>query len=210
MTHLQNDLATLSSALNDLRSEVKQTDSSATQTQKSTQASLAAAIAFIQLREAATSGRKFVNELAAMRKAARNDGDFQQQLGKLESFAPMGAPTFFALQEELISLEGPIARTTAQTLWQKILTELKSLISVRPLHGGDSVAFTAMERALAQGDGSVALDDMKNLPTDAQTVLNDWRTHVEARQQIDTALQTMADHFTVLTNISPASSQDVP
>ncbi len=207
VAHLQNDMIALSSALAALQTEVKQTGTHAMHSQQATQASLAAAIAFIQLREAATAGRSFTAELAAMRDATKNDTGFQESLSKLEPLAAKGAPALPVLQEELIALETSaataIAKNDAQTWWEKFLAELRGLVSVRRMHGGGATdAFTIMETALAQGDIAGALEAMKNLPPDAQQVLNGWREKAEARRAIDENLRALAAHFSALANPS--------
>jgi hypothetical protein len=217
IARLQSDVTALSAAVNGVQSEIKRTGSSAEQSQKITQGALSTAIAFIQLRETALSGQPFAAELAAMRNAARSDGAFQEQLAKLEPYATKGVPTLAGLQSDLLAHESAATaaadRASAKTLLDKIMAELKTLVSVRPMHGDTGTdssvgGFTPMENALARGNIGTALDDLKAMPTPTQTELNGWRENAEARQQIQDALRVMADHFAATANNT--STQDAP
>jgi hypothetical protein len=212
---LESDVAALASAVSGIQSEIKRTGATAEQSQKMTQVTLATAIAFIRLRETALSGQPFSGELTAMRTAARNDGDFQEQIAKLGPFAAGGAQNIVGLQNEFLAHEKDAAsavdRAMARTLWDKLLAELQTFVSVRRLNGGDSDdPFVTIESALAHGDVGAALNGFKAMPAAAQSALKDWRTDADARQQVDAALRTMAEHFTAMANPSLTPTQDTP
>lgn len=216
---MQSDLAGLSAAVSALQAEVKQTGSAAAQTQQTTQSSLAAAIAFIQLRETADAGRGFGTDLAALRAVTGSDSGVQQPLARLEPYAAKGAPTTNALREEFVGLEAPasvaVDKAAAQNWWERFKADLSGLISIRPLRGGmTSDAFTAVETSLASGDLEAALAAVKDLPPEAQAVFGDWQAKAEARQGVDTALRALADHFIAQASstsaVAPANARDQP
>ena len=60
---------------------------------------------------------------------------------------------------------------------------------------------------MAEDNVGAALDEMKNLPSEAQISLDEWRQQAEARRAIDDALQALADHLTA--NAAP-TAQDEP
>lgn len=210
---LQSDMIALSSAMSALQMEVKQTGSHAALAQQVTQTSVAAAIAFVQLREAANSGRSFLDEFDTLRKATKSDAAFQEQLVVLEPYADKGVPTVTALHEELLTLENSalqaIERASAQNWWQRVLAELKGLISIRPLHGaGAPDTLTALENNIAKGDMTAALEEAKNLNPEAQKTLASWRTKVEAREKIDQALHIMAQRFVARAEPKPVKKDE--
>lgn len=212
IARLQSDLVALSSALTALQNEVKESSSHALHSQQTTQSTLAAAIAYMQLRVTAESNQPFTAELSAMREASTNDSDFQLALAKLQPIAATGAPILSELQQSLLTQEASAAqaidRQKAQNSWDKLMVELKGLVSIRRLHGGATDAFSAMENDLSKNDLSAVLEDIKHLPVEAQTVLNDWRTQVEARQTVNDALHALANHFNDLAKTH--TTQGVP
>jgi hypothetical protein len=215
LAHVQSDLVALSSAVTGLQAELKQTGSTAVHTQQATQSSLAAAIAFIQLRETAEAGRGFVSELAALRAAVKNDGALQEPMGRLEPYAAKGVPTLDTLRTMFMGLESPVSvaidKAAAQNWRDRLMAELKGLISIRPLHGGGaSDDFTEAEAALVSGDLSAALAATGNLPAEGEDVLKDWRLKAEARQTVDAALHELSDRFIARTELAPPSTRDEP
>lgn len=202
IARLQSDLVAMSSALTALQNEVKESGFHVQHVQQMAQNTLACAIAYIQLRATATTSQPFANELATMRDASSGDADFQKALGKIQPFASTGAATIAELQESLIALEASaeqaIDEGQAQNWWGKFVAELKTLVSIRKLHGGNTDAFGAMETDLAKNDLAAVSEDMKHLPRAAQNILNDWREKLEARRTVNDALHDLADHFTVL------------
>ena len=182
------------------------------ETQKAAQSSVATAIGFIQLRDAAAAGRGFAAELTVLRSAAPDDARFRDIMAQLDPYATKGAPLVGALRENFIELEAPVSvamkRANAQTWWQRLLAELSDLISIRPLHGGDATnACATAEEALSAGDVNTALDAVKTLPPEAQDVLKDWKTKAEARAAIDVGMRDLSARFAALAGSSPASSR---
>jgi uroporphyrinogen-III synthase len=213
LARMQSDLVGLSSALGALRAEVKQSSAAAAQAREATQALLASAITFIQLREAALSGHSFTDELTAFRTAAGNDLDLQKSIAQLEPYAAEGAPSFSELHQRLLAHEAgaanAIEKAQAQNWWQRITAELKGLVSVRSLHGNEvSDRFAVLEAALDKNDAAAALEAYKNLAPEAQQALADWHARLEARAAIDDTLHRLAVHFT--NSGTPAPAQDTP
>jgi hypothetical protein len=215
---MQSDLVALSTALNALEAEVKQSKSDTVEARQTTHNALATAIAFIQLRETAAAGRSFVTDLAALRTLAENDSGFQEPLAQLEPYAIKGAPTIDALREEFLGLEWAASfafdKATAQNWKQRLLADFRGLISIRPLQGdAASDAFATTEAALASGDLKTALDAAKGLPLEMQPVFKDWLAKAEARQSIDAALHALADRLTTRNapvSAPPANAQGEP
>jgi hypothetical protein len=212
LARAQSDLVALSAAVSSLQTEMKEVNGIATAARAETQNLIAQALAFAQLRDTAMSGRGFAAERTAFQSAAKSDPDFMQPLNELAPYADKGAPSLAILRQQLVDMTGDIeramAKASAQNWWERLLAELKGLVSVRPLHGTATSddALAAMESDLAHDDLAAALDQIKNLPPEAQKTLDDWRANVEARQKIDQALQVMSDHLTVAapSNASPA------
>jgi hypothetical protein len=196
IAHLQNDLTAMSAALSALQSEVKATGTIAVQTKQSAQGSVTTLLAFIQLREAVLAGRKFNIELSAMRDAAKNNVPLAAALEKLSPYADTGVTTPTILSDRLISLEAQalqaVSKSEAKTWEDRIIAELKGLISIRPLHGGVGTDFTSIENSLASGDTASAVEASKNLPPDAQKTLEDWRKQADARVAAEQALHDIS------------------
>jgi len=213
LTHLQSDLAALSASVSNLQAETKREDSVIAATRAQTQATVAEMIAFIQLREAAVTGRGFTHELATMQNAAKNDVRFTEPLDRLVPYAEKGAPTLFTLREQLTAqaadAEQAIAKASAQNWWERILIELKGLVSVRSLHeSGPANAFRVMESDLDRGDLASAVDGMKNLPPEAQKTLEDWHTKADVRRTVDDNLRAMSE--SLIAGAPAPSAQDTP
>ena len=196
-----------------IETEVKRTGAAAMQRQQAAQSSMAAAIAFIQLRSAAEAGRGFASELAAVKSAAPEDAKFREVLARLEPYAAKGAPKLMRLREEFITLESSVSvavsRSTAQNWWGRLVSEMKGLISIRPLHGGGAMDnSTTAEDALSSGDLPAALVAIGSLPPEAQDVLKNWRAKAEARAAVDADLHDLSDRLTAMA--APPSTQGEP
>jgi hypothetical protein len=195
VARLQNDLAGMSAALSALQNEVKATGTVAAKTKESAQTSIAALLAFMPLRETVMAGRKFGPELAAMKNAAKDNAGLTTALSKLDACADTGVATPAALADQFIALEAPaqqaIDKTAAQSWQDRVIAELKGLISIRPLHGGGP-DFAAIENDLSSGDVAAALEAEKNLPPEAQKTLEDWRARAEARAGAEQALHDIS------------------
>ncbi|MDX2027920.1 MAG: hypothetical protein SFW62_04735 [Alphaproteobacteria bacterium] len=214
VTRLQSDLTALSALVSGLQTEMRQTGANA-QTQQATLASMASAIAFLQLRDTAQTGRNFTAELSTLRQASKTYPALQEKLNLIEPHAAQGAPMPDALRETFINLEPAvlqaIGKATAQNWWERFLAVLRGLISIRPVHGGSTNdALTAAETALAKGDVAAALESTKSLPTEAQEVLKDWRAQAEARQQVNAVLQALAHEFAGLATTAKSNAQGEP
>jgi hypothetical protein len=187
LARVQGDLAALASTVSGLQTEAASVRGES--------------IAFVQLREAAISGRGFAHELEALQATAKNDAVLKDLAGKLAPFAEKGAPAEADLREQLAAqitvADNAIAKAGAQSWWERIVAALKGLVLIRPLHGAASpnAALDAMQEALARDDLGAALDGIKNLPPEAQKTLDDWRQKAEARQTVDEALRALADHL---------------
>jgi len=195
ITQLQSNLAALQANVVVLQSDLKQTGNTAAAARAETQSALTQLLAFIQLREAAVSGRGFAAEFAAAKSAG---GDaFRAPLDMLSPYAEKGAPTLAVLRDELDGLEAQAAQAVdkdnAQNWRDKIRAELEGLVSVRAIHDGSTLG--VMQADLARGDLAAALDEIKSLPSGAQKILEDWRVQAEARLAVDSALRLLIDRL---------------
>ncbi len=195
IAQLQSSLAALQASVGALQSDLKQTGNTAAAARAETQSALTQLLAFVQLREAADSGRGFAAELAAAKSAG---GDaFKAALDMLSPYAEKGAPTLATLREELDGLEAQatqaVDKDNAQTWRDKVRAELEGLVSVRSIHDGSMLG--AVQTDLARGNLAAALDEIKNLPPGAQKVLEDWRAQAEARLAVDNALRLLIDRL---------------
>jgi hypothetical protein len=212
LAHVQNNLSALAATVNGLEADVKQAGSTAAALRAETSATLAETIAFLQLQAAAMSGHGFAHELETMQNAAKMDPSASEPLGRLAPLAENGAPDTAILRDrfsqQISAADRAIAKATAETWWQRLLAELKGLVSIRPLHGAATADTTleAMQAALEHGDLGAALDKIDGLPPEAQAALADWRQEAEARRTINAALRALSDHFTA----GAAAAQDAP
>ncbi|HUY68403.1 MAG TPA: hypothetical protein VMV79_03785 [Alphaproteobacteria bacterium] len=199
VTRLQGDVAALSAALDTVQAEVRRGSQNQASSQRAAQSLFAAAIAFMQLREAASSGHGYVEELAAMKVATRDDTAFAMPLAQLEPYALNGVPTAPALYQRFQSLaiaaRRAIDESEAQNWWQRILVELRDLVIIRPVDSIDGAndALANIESDLAEGVIGTALDAAKGLPPAATETLKGWEQEAEARQTVDRSLQQMAE-----------------
>jgi hypothetical protein len=201
-TQLRSDFAALSATVSALQAGMKQAGSAATEIWQSTQNRISASVAFIQLRADADAGRAFGQDLTQLRVATVGDAAVQGPLAALDPYAAKGVANLDSLREEFERLEGPatvaVDKATAQSWRERLVAELKGLISVRPLHGAPTVdTLATAENALAVGDLAAALDAVRQLPPEAQEVFRDWQKKVEARMAVNQALQAIANHLAV-------------
>jgi hypothetical protein len=201
LAHMQSDMVALSSAMAALQAEVKTTGATAAEAREVSASRVAAVVAFIQLRDAAASGRGFVNELAVLRDAAKSDAALQTAVSRLEPYAAKGAPTGDALRDDLLEREPGIrvamAKDAAEHWWQRVFAELQGVITVRRMNGGAGGVLAQLETALATG-GDAVPEVFGRLPPDAQSQLAGWREKFDARRRIDDALRDIAARFTTL------------
>jgi hypothetical protein len=203
VARLQSDMVSLSAAVSGVQAELKQARNADAHRAQAAQSSLAGAIAFIELRDAVDAGRGFASELSALRAAARSDSGLEPEIAKLEPLASKGVASMGVLRADFLNLESGasagIDKAAAQNWRQRIWAEMKSLVTVRSLHGNETAdAFTETENALSAGDLSKALAAEANLPQAAQDVLKDWRAKAEERLTAETALHAIADHYITL------------
>jgi hypothetical protein len=195
---LKKEIQSLTESLNALYSQVRQSTQTADETRN---AALATVLAFTQLRAIARDGQGFSHELQMMRQVAGNDGITMEALAKLDPIAANGAPTLTALREEFDALAAPAhaaeRKAAAQTWQERIFAELLGLVSIRPLHPkpGEAGSYGVIEDDLEQHRLDAALELAKALPEAAQAVLKDWIAKAEARQTVDTAMNTIAAHL---------------
>ncbi|MDP9127407.1 MAG: hypothetical protein M3N08_03990 [Pseudomonadota bacterium] len=200
VARLQSDIVALAAAVSGVQGEIKQVGTRASQTQQTAEASLAAIIAFIQLREAANSGRGFASEIAGLRLAAAGRPSLLEPLAALDPYAAQGAPTLEQLRESFLAFEPQISlaidKGSAGDWWARVKAELKGLVTIRPLHGqGTSDLFDAAELGLLSGDLSATLAALDALPGNARETLKAWRAKAEARQTIDLGLHRLGDRL---------------
>ncbi len=214
---IKSDMVSLSAALTALQTEVKHARGSADQTQQAAQASIAAFIAFTQLRTAAQEGKPFATELQVLRDVAPNDKALQDGLNPLNPYASSAVPTLTSLREHFSTLtpsvEVAIGKAHATTWWQRLLAESKGLVTVRSLHGGDASpddTLTAIELSLQSDNLLDVFDHYDKLPPEAQAVLSDWHKDAAARQKIDDALNLLAGNFVHQAQPMPSEERDMP
>ncbi|MDR3423817.1 MAG: hypothetical protein P4M13_01890 [Alphaproteobacteria bacterium] len=196
------DTAALSESVKNLETRTAQIEEQGKQDRQATQKFLAAAFAFLDLREAAQAGQAFAPQLATLRAAAGGDAVIEEQAAKLDPYAAQPVPTILQLREALTSAEKtvPVAAKVeaGAPWWMRIKMAFQSLISVRSLH---ETRFVALEKALDSGDAQAALAAVKELPQEAQESLAAWQEKLEARIAVDDALRVLSAHFTT----TPAS-----
>lgn len=200
LQHAQSDIKALSAAMAALQTEMKATGATVAEARDSAAQLVAAAMAFIQLRDVAGAGRPFSVELAVLRDAAKNDSVLLAVAAKIEPYAVSGAPTLAALRDELMQRQPAVAvavaKGSAQHWWERLFAELQGLVTVRPLHGGEGDNLASVEAALARGNAADAVAAYRELPKDAQTNLADWDKRLESRQALDDGLADMGRRFT--------------
>jgi hypothetical protein len=200
-THMQSEIVSLAASVTALQDEIKHVMTSSNENLQAAQNSLAAALALIQLRAATDAGKTFTSELESLAAVAPPDAPFRQILAHLQPYAEKGAPTLAALRAEWLHVEpaasAALARSGAENFWQRIIAELRSIVTVRSLHDiGAANGLTDIENALAADDLVIALTTLKNLPAAAQDSLKDWREKAEARVAVDTALREFSTPHT--------------
>jgi uroporphyrinogen-III synthase len=186
-----------------LTESVKNLQSQLAQMRGETQKTIAAALAFWNLREAAKSDHGFAAALDTLRSVTISDVTISdvtisEQAARLDPYAATGMPTWPQLRESLAAEEASIDDTagdaeTATGWWTRIKSVLRHLVSVHPAH---NLAFTPIESDLDSGDGPAALEAFKALPFDAQQHLAAWHEKLQGRTTIDDALQKLSAAFT--------------
>jgi hypothetical protein len=223
IARLQSDVVALSAAFAGLQADVKRATEMESRMQKSSQATLATAIDFMRLRDAASVGHIFARELSAFRADLNNLAlpdltAIEDRLNQLEPLAAQAVPSSQQLREQFAALEPGLARSaakaTAQNWWQRAVAEIKGLVIVRR-NGGPTDTYAKIENDLAQNDVDMALQDTETLPLDATKLVEPWRARLKMRQQIDETLSFVANHITgrsdiLSPSITPPASQAMP
>jgi hypothetical protein len=207
-TQLTKDVAALSSAVDDMKREVKQTGAVSAAAQDSVQNMAARIVSFLQLREAVQAGHVFTAELASCRTLNDTTMTLHDAFTKLDPYASKGVMTISDLREELKASEAEalhaVKKSEATRWWQRVLVELGSLVSIRPLHGDESSeAFQTVNAALAKGDVSAALDAFNAWPEALKHNLADWQMKLQARRDVEAAIQQLAAQLTTSKQATP-------
>jgi len=191
------ELAALQASLKSILGDMKQLSEQTAESRISNESSVAAAIAFIQLRAAAEAGRGFASEIQLMQTTTGGDAKLADDLTALGPFAPQGAPTLAALRESFLAVEGEaenaMRKASAVTWQERLKAMLQGLISVRDLKApssGNQIA--ALDDDLAARRLGAALEKEAQLPEAARAALQNWREQAMARLNLDAALDRLA------------------
>ncbi|MGE3623876.1 MAG: COG4223 family protein [Bdellovibrionales bacterium] len=193
-----HDLSSLKEAFEGLRAKTGAAETAAARTDARAQAAFAAAIAFVQLRGAVFSGHGYAQELTAMRRAVGDSSAYEAPLSALDKHAERGVADMAALRKTFIEQTAPaehaLAKARAENWWQRLLAEFKGLVSIRRLQApaAASGSLQIMNDALGRADLAAALDEMKNLPQEAQAALEGWRQQADARQSAGNAIDLLS------------------
>lgn len=190
---LKNEIQSLSAALSEVQSQLKQT----AQNQANSKG-IAAVIAFTQLRIVADRGDSFAAELKNLRQVTPDDAEMSGAIAMLEPVASTGAPDIASLRGSLSALVGQAEaaqRNAEATDWQsRAMAEVSRLISIRPLRS-DAGLFSVIDRDLERHNLSEALAKADELPDASREVLKDWRAAAERRQNLDEAMNRLAERL---------------
>ncbi len=203
-----NDIALLKAEIAALQAQLKQTTQTADQirnaalsSQNATQTSLGAIVALTQARAVASTGEGFAREWQMLRQFAGNDAVLQETLKSLEPMAAKGAPSLPLLRESFTALsdaaQAAAHKAEAQDWVDRLLTALRGLVSIRPLHPvmGEADLYGAIESDLAHHRLATALEKESNLPQAARDVLKDWRGQAESRLLLESLFTDVAEHL---------------
>jgi len=192
--------ASLSESVKNLQAQVAAMDSKGSVSQQATHNLIAAAFAFLDVRDAAQQGQPFGPALAALRAASGDDATLNAQIEKLAPYAETPAPTFGQLREMLakeeLSLTEDKAADINASLSDRVKNILRPLISFHPLHDPQVVA---LEQALDNKDAEKASQAYKLLPDESQKKLSPWHAKLEARAELDRELRVLTVYFTTPT-----------
>jgi len=198
---LKDGLATVSTLIGALQSEVTQSSATTKDVRDQTQVGLAAVLAFIQMQNAALAGHPFEDHRQALRKLASGDEPMIALLLKLEKPALNGAPTIESLREEWRTLaavaQTALRKAAAQTWQDRIVVALEGLVSIRSLKPkpGETLSFAAVDLDLVRGDVAAALAKVDALPQEAQGPLQDWRAKASLRLEMEQTLVALVTHM---------------
>lgn len=208
----RKDMAAMAGEIKALKESLRETGDSAIRSQREFRSLMSAAMVLAQMRERASAGYSFANELAAFRASGVSQEGAQASLAALDLHAAQGVPALEVLRRQLAELSGSVAhaieKAHAQGWWQRVLAALQGLVSIRSEHGG--VAAEALERAdaaLAMGDTGQALAEVAALEPAAREVLHDWQLRLEARSAVDRAI---GDLIALSLGVTPAQDMQKP
>lgn len=148
------------------------------------------AVAVSLLKSSVDSGRSYVTELAAVRKALPEDTD----LTALEAGAETGIPRITQLVSRFPEVAREMAGTlekveTGNSVVDKFLNNARSLVSVRATGevtgGGPMAAIGRMEAHVREGDLDTALEIYETLPDGTQAAGKEWAADARARLAAD-------------------------
>lgn len=195
---LEESLAALSATVGDIQSQLRLTAQAADKNHFADQASLIAAVSFMQLRLMAERGEGFTAEYEALAQATAQNAPLHAFVVKLEPLAAAGAPSLALLREEYAGLlhaaRAAVIRAEAKDWQDRVWAALRSLVSIRSLYpeAGGEVGLEGAQADLAQHRLAAALEKIDALPEAAREVLKVWRDRVEARRKLDEALKAIA------------------
>jgi hypothetical protein len=201
LARLKGDIVTLSGAVESLQRQIKQSTQSAEKTHSASQTQLATTLAFTLVKAASMSRQGYARELAVLKKAAAEDGAVMASVQQIEPMATSGAPALPELRETFDGLAGSVQsaldRVEAKTWKDRLLAELKNLISIRNTNenGEGNNAVEAIHNDLVQGNLKEALERSDKLPETARAPLKEWREKAEARLILDAVLNDIAAHL---------------
>lgn len=199
---LKSSVAALTASLETMQSQMmKSTEVLSEMTVESVVAmrvEIARVFAFMELQRRELSGQTFEKERQAMVEIVRNDQPITERLASIEEQALSGVPSVPALRTAWRALT-PQAQTAlleagAQTWLDRLVVALQGLISIRSLNpqDGEMLTFTAIDIDLEKGDTSAALEKVQALPASVQAVIKDWKAKLEARHNLDAAMDDIA------------------
>jgi hypothetical protein len=147
----------------------------------------------------AGTGKPFKAQLSFLAVAASKNPLMAKPLSVLAEIAPIGAPSDESLQREykglMPKLEEALRRADATTWWQRVLIELRGLVSVHSLTGPDTEveALTGISSDLERHKLAEAMEKTAVLPDNTKSLLADWRAKAERRQKLDAAIDSVAE-----------------
>lgn len=170
-------------------------------------------IAWSELREHARRGEAFAREAAVLGAYAEaQGGNLKTAFAAVQPFAEQPAPSAAALaarfsalaeQQRATPVPGDAAATADKAWWQRAVDKLSGLVSIRRTGAPDAATVEGRldlaGAALTQGDLKTAAARLEGLTLIAP--LSDWREQVQARLQLDAALDAygaaLRAHLTV-------------
>lgn len=195
---LKSGLAELSSTLGSLQTQMEKSAETAHAVEAKADAGPATVIAYVRLERAARFGQPFEKERQSLRRLAGGDAELVEQLMKLEPVALKGVANLETLRADWRELEpqalSALRKAGAKTWQDRLLVALQDLISIRSIDdkARRPLSMEEIEIDLAHGDLAGVLQKTALFPPEVQTGLKAWRAQVEARKDLDAALDDVA------------------